>query len=171
MEYYFKFCPLCKYPLRWAKIDNKKRLVCQGCGWINYKNPLPVVASAVINKENKILIIRRNLEPGMNKWALPGGFIELGETPEEAAVRELKEETGIDSNIIHLIGVYLQKSKRYGSLLIIGYLATAIHGNISVNSEVKEAKFFSKEEIPYIPFSTHRKIVKEAYKNLEYINW
>lgn len=166
MECSFKFCPLCKYPLCWARIDDRKRLVCRNCGWIHYKNPLPIAATVAINKEDKILIARRNLEPGMNKWALPGGFVESGEAPEETALRELKEETGIDAKIIRLIGVYFQKVREYGNLLVIGYLVRTIHENISINSEAKEAKFVSHEELPYIPFLTHRQIIEEACKNL-----
>jgi len=160
----FKFCPLCKNSLHQAKVDGHLRLVCQRCGWIYYKNPLPVVVCAVINKEGKILIAKRNLEPGKNRWALPGGFVERDETPEDACLRELKEETGIDGEIKRLIGAYIQRTKKYGSLLIIGYAVSAIHEDISINSEVKEAKFVDRRVLPYIPFLTHRKIIEEVYK-------
>ncbi|KPJ68879.1 hypothetical protein AMJ44_05160 [candidate division WOR-1 bacterium DG_54_3] len=158
----FKFCPLCKYPLRHGKVDGRKRLFCQRCGWVNYENPLPVVACAAVNDEGKILIAKRNLEPGKNSWALPGGFVEQDETPEDTCLRELKEETGIDGEITKLIGVYIQRTRKYGSLLVIGYLVDVLHENISINSEVKEAKFVSKRDIPYIPFLTHRKMIEEV---------
>ena len=161
MLYSFKFCPLCKRPLRRNKVDGRKRLVCQKCGWIDYKNPLPVAVCAAINKEAKILIAKRNLEPGKNRWALPGGFVERDETPEDTCLRELKEETGIDGEITRLIGVYIQRTKKYGSLLVIGYAVGVLHENVSINSEVKEAKFVGRRALPYIPFLTHRKIIEE----------
>jgi ADP-ribose pyrophosphatase YjhB (NUDIX family) len=165
----FKFCPLCGAYLRRRQLDGRERLVCQECGWVNYKNPLPVVVCAAINRESKILITKRNLEPGKNKWALPGGFIEWDETPENACLRELKEETGIDGEITRLIDVYIQKTRKYGSLLIIGYAVAVLHENISINCELQEAKFVSQKNVPSIPFLTHRKIIEEVYKkNIRY---
>jgi len=166
MEYTYKFCPLCKYSLRKRRIDGRWRLMCQKCGWIHYKNPLPVVACAAINKEGSILIAKRNLDPGKNRWALPGGFVESGESTENACLRELKEETGIDGEIIRLIGVYTQRTQIYGSLLLIGYAVNAINEDIFLNNELKEAKFTGQRFLPYIPFLTHRKIIEEVYKKI-----
>ena len=164
MRHTFKFCPLCRYYLRKTLVDGQKRLVCQKCGWINYKNPLPVAVCAAKNREDKILVAKRNLEPGMNKWALPGGFIESEETPEAACLRELEEETGIKGKIKRLIGVYIQKTRRYGPLIIIGYEVSVVKNSLSLNNELKEAKFFTKETFPHIPFLSHRKMLAEVYK-------
>ena len=78
MKNTFKFCPLCRYYLRKTQVDGRKRLVCQKCGWIHYKNPLPVAVCVARNKESKILITKGNFAPGINRWVLPGGFIESG---------------------------------------------------------------------------------------------
>lgn len=160
----FKFCPLCKGYLRRQKVDGRRRLVCQRCGWINYKNPLPVAVCVAKDKKNKVFVAKRNLKPGKNKWALPGGFIESGETPEFACLRELKEETGLEGKIKRLLGVYLQKTKYYGWLLVIGYEVKVYKNKIVLNDELKEANFFPKKEIPCIPFSSHRKMIEEVYK-------
>ncbi|MDP8233814.1 MAG: NUDIX hydrolase [Candidatus Saelkia tenebricola] len=165
MEVLFKFCPLCRYSLHNIQVDGRERLVCQKCGWINYRNPLPVTACVAVNREGKVLIAKRNLEPGMNKWALPGGFVELDETPQDACLRELKEETGIGGEITSLIGVYVQKTKEYGNLIVLGYAVKAFRGNIIINNEVKEAKFINWEDLPHIPFLTHRKMIAEVFKN------
>ena len=162
----FKFCPLCRYYLRWTQVDGRKRLVCQKCGWIDYKNPLPVAVCVAKNREGKILITRRNLEPGINRWALPGGFIELGETPETACLRELKEETGIKGKIKRLIGVYVQKTRHYGSLLVIGYEVSIFKDFLSLNNELKDAKFFGKQTLPHIPFSSHRKMIEKILEDV-----
>ena len=157
----FKFCPLCKYYLRGKQVDGYKRLVCQKCGWIYYINPLLVVVCAVKDKRGKILAAKRNFAPGKNKWALPGGFVESGETPETACLRELKEETGLRGKIKRLIGVYIQKTEYYGSLLVIGYEVSVSKNNLSLNNELKEAEFFSKRDLPIIPFLSHRKIIEK----------
>ena len=159
-QHKFKFCPLCRHHLRRKQIDGQRRLVCQKCGWIYYKNPLPVVVCAVKNRENKILAGRRNLRPGVNKWALPGGFVESGETPETACLRELEEETGLKGKIKELIGIYIQKTRYYGPILVIGYEVSISKNSLSLNNELKEAKFFSKKDLPFIPFSSHRKIIE-----------
>ena len=160
----FKFCPLCRYYLRWSYVDGRKRLVCQKCGWIHYKNPLPVAVCVAKNKKGEILITKRNLEPGINRWALPGGFIESGEAPETACLRELEEETGLKGKIKKLIGLYVQKTRRYGSLLVIGYEVTVSKTSLSLNNELKDAKFFSRETLPYIPFISHRKMMKKVFE-------
>ncbi len=163
----FKFCPLCKYYLRKIQVDGRKRLVCQKCGWINYKNPLPVAVCVAKNREDKILITKRNLKPGINKWALPGGFIESGESPEIACLRELEKETGLKGKIKRLIGIYVQKTREYGSVLVIGYEVSVFKNYLSLNNELKDAKFFSKETLPHIPFSSHREIIESYITNYE----
>jgi len=164
MRQIFKFCPLCKYGLRQNLIEDRTRWVCQKCGWINYENPLPVAVCAAINANGKILIAKRNQKPEKNKWALPGGFIELNENPEKACLRELKEETGLEGTIVKLAGVYQQKTKIYGSLIIIGYVVKVFKDDIFLNGELKEAKFFSRKDSPSIPFLSHRKIIEKVFE-------
>ena len=157
----FKFCPLCRYYLRRELVDGHKRLVCQKCGWIHYKNPLPVAVCAAKNKKGKILVVKRNLKPGVNKWALPEGFVESNEAPEIACLRELEEETGLKGKIRRLLGLYIQKTKEYGSLLVIGYEVVTSRDSLSLNNELKDAGFFSKKDLPAIPFSSHRKMIEK----------
>ena len=165
MRHTFKFCPLCKDNLRQNLIEGRTRLVCQKCGWIDYQNPLPVAVCAAINTDGKILIVKRNQEPGKSKWALPGGFIESNENPEKACLRELKEETGVEGEIIKLAGVYLRKTRIYGSLIVIGYVIRVFKESISVNSELKDAKFFNRKDLPHIPFFAHRKIIEKVFED------
>jgi len=160
----FKFCPLCRYYLRRKQVDGRRRLVCQKCGWVYYENPLPVAVCVAKNKEGKILITKRNLAPGKDKWALCGGFIESNETPEAACLRELEEETGLKGKIKMLIGAYIQKTRYYGWLFIVGYEVSISNVRLSLNNELKEAKFFSKKDLPFIPFSSHRKILEKVLK-------
>jgi len=157
----FKFCPLCGRVLGEKQIEGQRRSVCQKCSWVYYKNPLPVAVCAAKNKEGKILIVKRNLKPGINKWALPGGFVESDKPPEIACLRELEEETGFKGKIKKLIGIYIHKTKEYGSLLVIGYEVMIVRGLLSLNNELKDAKFFSKGDIPFIPFSSHRNIIEK----------
>ena len=169
MKNIFEFCPMCRCELCKVQVDGKKRLVCQKCGWIRYENPLPVAVCVAKDRKNRILIARRNLKPGINKWALPGGFIESGENSEDACLRELQEETGLKGKIERLIGVYSQKSTYYGSLLVIGYEVNVSSNILSLNNELREGKFFTKEKLPSIPFLSHREMIKDflSYENVD----
>ena len=160
MKKEFKFCPLCGSNLAVRDIDGRLRPVCPKCGWVHYKNPLPASAAVARNKEGKFVLVKRAIAPGAGKWALPGGFVEIGETPEEACLRELKEETGLEGHIRRLIGVYTQQSRYYDTVIIIGYEVDVTGGNLALSDEVKELKFVSSDNIPFIPFSSHRKILE-----------
>ncbi len=159
----FRFCPLCRGRLHRMQADGRERLVCRKCGWIHYENPLPVAVCAAKNKDNTLLIAKRNLAPGKDKWALPGGFIEWGETPEAACLRELKEETGLKGKLGSLIGVTVQRTRHYGPLLVIGYEVSVSKNILSLNNELKDAKFFKKKDLPVIPFSSHRRIIEKVF--------
>ena len=158
-----KFCHKCGSKLKLSRIEEEKRLACPECHWINYENPLPSSAALVRNKKGEVLLVKRGHEPGMGKWALPSGFIEIYETPEKACLRELKEETGLKGKIVRLVGVYSQKSLLYRNVLIIGYEVEA-RGNLSPGSDSLEAEFFPLDDLPDIPFSSHKKIIKDGIK-------
>ncbi len=165
MKNKYKFCPLCGHKLIFSSLQGYGRFFCRQCGWINYNNPLPVAVCAAKNKAGEILLTKRNIQPGINRWALPGGFVEAGEKPEKACLRELKEETGTRGKVKKLIGVYLHRTRIYGSILVIGYEVELFRDTITVSSEVKEAKFVSRKTLPYIPFLSHRKMIEEAFRN------
>jgi mutator protein MutT len=160
MKSEFKFCPLCSGVLINKIIDLKKRLYCKSCGWINYINPLPVTIAIVTDRDNNVLVIKRNLEPGLGKWAFPGGFIEAGERAEDSCLRELKEETGIEGEIEELLGAAIEKTAEYGDLIVLGYKVRALNKDIQISDEVKESKFVNWEELPAITFPTHREMVR-----------
>ncbi|MDA3792155.1 MAG: NUDIX hydrolase [Elusimicrobia bacterium] len=159
----YKFCPHCKAALKRKKEDGIDRLVCSGCGWINYLNPVPAVACIVKDKD-RILLVKRGVEPEKGKWSLPAGFMELGESPEEAVLRELKEEAGIDGKIKELIGVYAQPSKNYSTVLTVGYsvLTSGRDDDVVAGDDVTDAEFKEIEKAEDIPFVSHRRMLRDA---------
>lgn len=159
----FKYCPRCGSGLKGKKEEGRRRLFCPQCQWISYENPLPSAAALVRNEKIEILLVQRGVEPGLGKWALPSGFIEIDETPEEACLRELEEETGLIGKIRRLIGVYSQKSLIYKNVLIIGYEVKA-SGVLSPGSDSQRAEFFPAFKLPEIAFSSHRKIIRDGLK-------
>lgn len=160
----YRFCPLCQNTLKLIIEDDNKRLACLKCGWRFYGNPLPSVAAFVRNKNNEILLIKRGVAPGKGKWALPSGFIEQDELPEEAAVRELLEEAAITGTVKRLLGVFIEPTKVYGNVLLIGYEIKMISGKAQSGSDTLAAKFFPVKQLPIIYFASHRNIIKEGLK-------
>lgn len=163
MSRMIKFCLKCGSKLELNRIEEEKRLACPACRWVCYENPLPSSAALVRNKKGEVLLVKRGHEPGRGKWALPSGFIEIDETPKKACLRELREETGLKGEIVRLVGVYSQKSLLYRNVLIIGYEVEA-RGNLSPGSDSLEAEFFPLGNLPDIPFSSHKKIIKAGIK-------
>jgi ADP-ribose pyrophosphatase YjhB (NUDIX family) len=128
-------------------IDGKERKFCTNCDFIDYKNPLPV-AVAIAVKDKKLLLIKRGIAPRKGAWGPPSGFIEVGETPEEACLRELKEETGVSGQVVRLIGVSRLGDKEvYGDMLMVRYLVKAGDEEITPGDEVEDARFFAIAEL------------------------
>ncbi len=157
----FVYCPMCAAKLARGLIDGRSRLHCKSCGWINYKNPLPVVSCLISNKKGEVLLIKRGIEPCKGHWALPGGFMEIDETPEEAGKRELFEETGIKGKYARLVGVRVHESKLYGPVLVIGIEFKAKSFKLEVGDDAEDAKFFSPQKRPRIPFRSQEELVRE----------
>ena len=106
----YVFCPICGTTLQMGMIEGKERKYCPECDFVDYKNPLPV-ALAIAVKDKDFLLIKRGLPPRKGMWASPSGFIEIGETAEDACLRELKEETGVSGEIVSLVGVIRREDK------------------------------------------------------------
>lgn len=158
----YKYCPVCGTSLETAEVENRIRKKCPSCLWIHYENPLPVTVAYTENLSGDLLVVRRAHEPAYNEWALPGGFIEAGETPQEGCLRELLEETSLYGKIDRLIGAYHRESKMYGSLLVVAYKVIVNEGTLRINHELYEAGFYPHGKTPQIKIPLHRKIIEDA---------
>jgi len=144
-------------------IEGKKRKYCPQCAFVDYKNPLPV-ALAVAVKDKKFLLIKRGIPPKKGMWGSPSGFIEIGETPEEACLRELKEETGVSGKIVKLIGVTRREDEEiYGDMLIVKYLVKVDDEKPTPGGdEVEDARFFDVAELPSYYADLFKDVVQEV---------
>jgi ADP-ribose pyrophosphatase YjhB (NUDIX family)/N-acetylglutamate synthase-like GNAT family acetyltransferase len=135
-------------------VDDREREVCPSCGFIFYRNPVPAVG-VVVALEGKLVLVRRRYEPRAGCWALPAGFMELGESAEDAAIRECHEETGLLVRVDHLLGVYSYGEGQRTGLLII-YAATATGGELVAADDATEAGVFAPDALPApMAFPTH----------------
>jgi 8-oxo-dGTP diphosphatase len=144
----YSFCPLCggDLELRTLKTTEPSRLVCIRCGFIFYLDPKVAVGTIITDEREQIVLVRRAIEPGYGKWVFPGGYVDRGEDVKVAAVREAREEVGLDVRLDRLINVYSYPGR---APVIIVYAATMIGGCLGCDDEGLEAKFFAADEIPW----------------------
>jgi len=157
-----RFCYACGTPLIQKYIEDRNRLFCPQCRNPVYENPLPATAAVVINEQEQILLVKRNVEPKIGQWCLPGGFVEMGESPEQGCLRELKEETGLDGEIENWNGNVLSQSPVYQWVIVMGYSVSNFRGNLKAGDDCSDARFFSLESMPPIAFRSHRQILKNS---------
>lgn len=135
-------------------------MVCDSCGFIFYQNPAPAVA-VILQQRGEILLVKRKYEPRAGSWSLPAGFIEMGESPELCAIREVKEETNFDIDIDGLFGVYPGMDDPRTHVLLVVYRGVITAGEIRPGDDAAEAKFFDFQQLPEnIAFESHRHIVE-----------
>jgi len=162
----YSFCPICGASLQIAMIDGKERKYCPQCDFVDYKNPLPV-ALAIAIRGKDFLLIKRGIPPKKGVWASPSGFIEIGETAEEACLRELKEETGVSGEIVKLVGVVRREDKEiYGDMLIVKYLVKVANEELNPGTEAEDARFFSVDELPSYYLDLFKDVIEEVQNNI-----
>ena len=125
--------------------DNKPREICMECGFIHYVNP-KIIVGALALKDDKVLLCKRDINPGKGKWTLPSGFMEMGESIEQGAKREAKEEANLELNLNMLYGTY--SIPRIGQVLFI-YVANIVNEDFRAADETIEVKLFGVSEIPW----------------------
>lgn len=161
----FKFCPVCGSPLepRVLKITEPKRLVCtsEACGFVFYLDPKIAAATIIrVNEGRQIVLVKRAINPGYGKWVFPGGYVDRGEEITLAAMREAKEEAGLDVRLDHLVGIYSYAGR---TPVIIVYAATKISGDLAVDDEGLEAREFDLDHIPWdeLAFRSTREALRD----------
>ena len=160
----YKFCPVCGSSLepRVLKITEPKRLVCTNtaCGFVFYLDPKIAVGTIIRVESGRIVLVKRAIEPGYGKWVFPGGYVDRGEEITLAALREAKEEAGLDVRLDHLINIYSYAGR---ALMIVVYAATMISGDLAVDDEGLEAREFSLDEIPWddLAFRSTREALRD----------
>ena len=135
-------CPRCGKPPR---IDFPRSITCPHCGYGAFYNPKPVAAVIPITDDDEILLMRRGFEPRRGHWSLPGGFVDLGETVETAAAREVHEELNLRVQITQLVGVYSRAEDR----TVVVVYAAAARGTPSITEEALEVRAFAPIDIPW----------------------
>jgi 8-oxo-dGTP diphosphatase len=166
----YRFCPSCASPLerRRLKAGDPERPVCLACGHIVYLDPKVAVGTIIrvpsdprdprlvnnrrdprdprLVNNQRLVLVRRAIEPGYGLWVFPGGYVDQGEEITAAAIREAREESGLDIRIDGLLNVYSYGGR---SPIIVVYTATALAGELCFDEECLEARLFMRDEIPW----------------------
>ena len=143
----YRFCPRCGGDLekRVVKPPEPKRLVCSNCSFIFYQDP-KVVAGTIFTLDGGIVLLKRDVEPAMGKWVFPGGYVDRGESVQEAAIRETREECQMEVKLGPLLNVY---SYPGSPNIIVVYAAQVVGGELAAGDESVEARVFAPTEIPW----------------------
>jgi ADP-ribose pyrophosphatase YjhB (NUDIX family) len=157
----FSFCPKCGGTLtrRLLKATEPSRLVCGRCSFVFFLDP-KVAVGTIVALDGRVLLLRRAIQPSYGKWVFPGGFVDRGESLEDAAIRETREETNLDVRITSLLNIF---STRDHPVVVIVYVAEAVRGQASVGDEALEVRTFHPGEIPWddLAFPSTRQALRE----------
>ena len=137
-----RFCPRCGNE---ADVAYPRSISCPHCGYGAYYNPKPVAAAIPVTPDGKLILLKRGFEPGKDLWTFPGGFVDLGETVEDAARREAREEIEADVELTTLVGVYSRAEER----VVLIVFAASIEGEPRAPAEAPEVRAFERDEIPW----------------------
>ena len=144
----YRFCPRCGGALerRVLKASEPERPVCAQCGFVFYIDPKIAVGTIIETSEHGIVLVRRAIEPGYGKWVFPGGYVDRGEPLTAAAVREAREECGLDVRLDGLVNIYSYAGR---APVIVVYAASVVGGTLCTDDECLESAVFDRGEIPW----------------------
>ena len=158
----YRFCPVCGGGLeaRLLKAGEPERLVCARCGHVLYLDPKVAVGTIIESADRRLVLVRRAIEPGYGLWVFPGGYVDRGEPITDAAVREAKEEAGLDIELGPLVDIYSYPGR---PLIIIVYAASIIGGTLCADDECLDAGLFTPDEIPWgkLAFQSTREALRD----------
>lgn len=126
--------------------DRKRFKVCEQCGYIDFPGP-KLVAGCLVIDTGRVLLLRRGIMPRLGMWTFPGGYVDLGETPEQAAIRETAEEVGISVRLGALVGLFSDPAHPLAAVAV--YLAEPGHEPPGLSEEAIEVRYFAPHEIPW----------------------
>jgi 8-oxo-dGTP diphosphatase len=156
----YKYCPVCARELVLQERAGKQRPICPNCDFVNYRNPVPGVV-VVVEKEGCVLLGRRRGGNQEGKWCLPQGYIEFEEDFLTAAIREVKEETGLDVEIQLILNVVSNLLSANFHTLAVVMLARVIGGNLCAGDDLEMLTWIPKSEpLPEMAFEADKQIIE-----------
>ena len=141
------FCLECGTQMVLRTIEGREREQCPHCGWIHYLH-VKLSAAVLIEEQGQLLLLQRAHQPWKGSWNLPAGYVEVDETPEQAAVREAGEETGLEIEVERLLrNVFFDDDPRGNGLLVV-FSGKAVGGRLTGSAESMAYGYFPPEALP-----------------------
>jgi ADP-ribose pyrophosphatase YjhB (NUDIX family) len=163
----YRYCPWCASPLESRDFDGRQRLSCPSCNFIWYRNPIPA-AGAILERDRRVLLVKRKFPPRIGYWCFPAGFMEYNESPVECCRREVQEETGLQIKIGRLFWNYAGHDDPRSNAVLAMYLAEIVGGELAPGDDAAEVRFFDLDKIPSnIAFQAHRDAIVDYRRFVE----
>jgi 8-oxo-dGTP diphosphatase len=159
----YQYCPRCGISVSHKELYGRVRAVCPQCEWIHFIDP-KVAAAVLIEQDGRVLLVRRAGEPFRGFWTLPAGFINGGEDPAEAAVRECLEETGLNVRVTRLLDIISGKEHPRGADFIIVYQAEVVDGELKPDDDADAVEWFERENLPQLAFRATQVVLSSEFQ-------
>lgn len=163
----YAYCPRCATPLATRQVGDKLRRVCPNCDFIHFTDP-KVGVGVLITQGNRLLLVRRTMNPERGKWSIPAGFLDRGEDPRQVAAREVLEETNLRVAIEDLLDVYYNApTGQGGASIFILYRGRLLGGELRAGDDADAAGFFAPDEVPELAFASTRDAIQRLRQRID----
>lgn len=158
----YNYCPRCGQPLQDTFLHGRVRPTCPACSYVVYLDP-KVGAGVVVELDGKVVLVRRGVNPMRGYWSLPSGYVERDESPDGTAVRETREETGLEVVLDGLLNIYSFPHEATGGRgVLVLYSARRTGGTLQAGDDADEVGAFGPDELPPdVAFETHRQALRD----------
>lgn len=153
------FCPQCGGPLQDREAYGRVRRYCPACDRLIFRDP-KVAAAVLVEEAGKVLLVQRAFGPLKGRWSLPAGFVEYDEEPATTAVRECREETGLDIRLRGLLEILPGEGLPGEASFTVVYRGEVVGGALQAGDDAGRAKFFPPDELPPLAFASTRRVLE-----------
>ena len=143
-----RFCQRCGHALDLREVESRERPYCPDCGFVVFLDP-KLAAVVLVRRDGDLVLVRRAIQPAIGRWSFPSGYVDRNEVVEDAARREVEEETGLDVRLDGFVGLY---SSSDSPVVLAVFSAVITGGELQAGQEAQEVGTFALEELPPLPF-------------------